>query len=789
MVTSSPGFEVTWDGNDGEFFGGPVPDNAALAINGSLPFSTTPTSVHAPTHVEAHLNDGNYGNAKSHINGPGSPEPTHMGIALPGLFQLEGIAFGRDNNGVQLDRTLGLYTLQITTVTNPNAGTPDGDWTTVGTVDYQNPTPLRHRYAIATDGGDPVSATGVRIILANAEIGIDELELYAVGVVPIARLFPVEDGGAIVAANNLAVGATAFAKDVLAGRAIGSLNDQTVGDASAWVGDTPDSFAGLRFGGLEAVRSIAFGRDNTGAQTNRSLGEYTLQITEVASPDETTPDEDWTTIATILYEAGEPADPHLRHRFNYFTTEMATGIRLLTPDGAAIDELEVYAEAWVLPSIMITPAAGFSASWDGNSGAHFGVPVPDNLALASNGGSAFASNDPSPHAPTHAVVKLNDGFYGNANSHINGGGPSPGHMGIALPELTALSGISWGRDNITRTQIDRSRGVYTLQFTAVEAPDATTPDEDWTTIAEFVYGPASVSLRHQYEIGTSGGGPIVATGVRLLLSEHRICIDEIELYGGAAPPPAGPKLDVTRDGTTGDLTLRWDSQDGRLYDVRSEADLSAPEPITWPIFGGNQDLVATPPENVLTFPLPAEATRFFVVEEFPAPPESVFSDDFESGEGGWTKGFDDPTGNTVWELGAPSSPGPSAANSPSICWGTNLSATYEFDAMTWLRSPAINLTNAAGATLCYHRFIDIEIAGAELFDWGEVSVLDVDDNDSVIDVIEADITGTSADWEKVTLVLPAAALGKMIKIEFRLESDDFMNQAGFYVDDVTVTVP
>ena len=67
------------------------------------------------------------------------------------------------------------------------------------------------------------------------------------------------------------------------------------------------------------------------------------------------------------------------------------------------------------------------------------------------------------------------------------------------------------------------------------------------------------------------------------------------------------------------------------------------------------------------------------------------------------------------------------------------SATYEFDAMTWLRSPAINLTNAAGATLCYHRFIDIEIAGAELFDWGEVSVLDADDNDSVIDVIEADI--------------------------------------------------
>jgi hypothetical protein len=37
--------------------------------------------------------------------------------------------------------------------------------------------------------------------------------------------------------------------------------------------------------------------------------------------------------------------------------------------------------------------------------------------------------------------------------------------------------------------------------------------------------------------------------------------------------------------------------------------------------------------------------------------------------------------------------------------------------------------------------------------------------------------------------LPAEALGKTIMIEFRLTSDEFMNLNGWYLDDVTVTVP
>jgi len=252
---------------------------------------------------------------------------------------------------------------------------------------------------------------------------------------------------------------------------------------------------------------------------------------------------------------------------------------------------------------------------------------------------------------------------------------------------------------------------------------------------------------------------------------------------------------VSHDPPSDEVTISWDSQSGRLYNLRSETDPSSALPIDWAIFGGFQDLAATPPENSVTFPLPADPFRLFVVEDFAAPPESVFADNFESGQGQWTTGRDDLNGNTLWEHGTPSNVGPVPPGIPlpsgSNCFGTNLAGNYAFDAKAWLRSPAIPLTNAAGATLCYERFIDVEPPAPDPFDWGTVSVLDASD-DSEIAVIETDIIDATAGWEKVASPIPAAALGKTIKLEFRLESDDFDENgpfAGFYIDDVNVTVP
>ena len=97
-----------------------------------------------------------------------------------------------------------------------------------------------------------------------------------------------------------------------------------------------------------------------------------------------------------------------------------------------------------------------------------------------------------------------------------------------------------------------------------------------------------------------------------------------------------------------------------------------------------------------------------------------------------------------------------------------------------------DLTTAAEATLIYWRFTDIEPD----FDSGSVAVLDAS-NDTVIATIAMGIDGLSAAWTEIRQPLPPAALGKTIKIEFRLQSDDFEDELafdGFYVDDVQVTV-
>ena len=128
--------------------------------------------------------------------------------------------------------------------------------------------------------------------------------------------------------------------------------------------------------------------------------------------------------------------------------------------------------------------------------------------------------------------------------------------------------------------------------------------------------------------------------------------------------------------------------------------------------------------------------------------------------------------------------GPTAANSAPNCFGTNLDADYAIDANVWLRSPVIDLTNVGEATLHYFNFVEIEAA----FDFGRVAVLNASD-DSELAEVAFPVDGVGAGWKKSSHAIPAEALGKLIKLEFRFQADNFNNLAGWYIDDVTVTAP
>lgn len=255
--------------------------------------------------------------------------------------------------------------------------------------------------------------------------------------------------------------------------------------------------------------------------------------------------------------------------------------------------------------------------------------------------------------------------------------------------------------------------------------------------------------------------------------------------------------DVSRDDATGEFTISWESAHGELYNLRSETDPSS-DPGIWPIFEDKMDIPATPPVNTLSVPYSADPKRFFVVESFPVPPTSVYSEDFEGGAAGWTTGVDpaDTDMNTAWELGTPSNAvfgGPPTAQSGTTCYGTNLTANYGISSNTWLRSPAIDLSAAtASATVTFQQWVDMD--AFDNLDRGTVRVLDavgLPGTVTELGVVQADITGLGAlDWVAFSADLPAAALGQSIVLEFIFESDpdDFADASGWYVDDLEVTV-
>ena len=389
--------------------------------------------------------------------------------------------------------------------------------------------------------------------------------------------------------------------------------------------------------------------------------------------------------------------------------------------------------------------------------------------------------------------------------------------GIVAWGNSNLDGLKW-HARLNATTVDGPLGALRLEIQGARAVATTSvadgqwhhaaivfqedADPDVTDIVFYLDGeidPISQSLSVPIDTQTEGAGALPVTlggryqgstlrGFDGNLADIRIYdtgLSQAEvqtIMSGAEGPRL--QLDINRE-AGGDLNISWESQEGMLYSLRSDTDLSEVPLDKWPVFGGLENLEATPPRNSVSFPMPIDEERFFVVEEIPPPPVPIFTEDFESGALGWTTGSDDQPG-TVWELGTPVGAGPAAANSRVNCFGTNLSGPYTLDANVWLRSPAIDLTTAAGATLNYHRWIDIE----EMFDFGRVAVLDAGDG-SELAVLDFPLDGISVDWELVSKRIPAAALGKLVVIEFRLDTDniDGVAFAGFYIDDVVVTVP
>jgi hypothetical protein len=385
-----------------------------------------------------------------------------------------------------------------------------------------------------------------------------------------------------------------------------NLNDGLYGNSHSWisangVGGTtdPDPFAGLSFGGSVAITNIAWGRDNGdtsageacgGTCTDRVLGTYRLQYTQVAAPDATTPETGdastgWAEIGSVTYvNAALPFfAPYLRHRFDLASGGgplNATGLRIKVSNGSLdLDEIEVNTSVTAPPPagpLGLNPAVGYTLTWDGNNGDFFdpgpGAAPPSNRALASQGTTPFTSSDLGPllAIPFHLAENLNDGLYGNSHSWISANGvggnsdPDP-FAGLNFNGTIGLTNIAWSRDNGDNGEFigtDRALGTYTLQITTIPAPDATTTQTDdpatgWATLGTVAYRRAEPPtftpyLRHRFDVAV-GGAPIPATGLRIKVSDGTIDLDEIEVNTAAVRP--SPHLNISRSGNN--VVLSW----------------------------------------------------------------------------------------------------------------------------------------------------------------------------------------------------------------------------------------
>ncbi len=367
-----------------------------------------------------------------------------------------------------------------------------------------------------------------------------------------------------------------------------NLNDGFYGNFNAWMGAsaaTPPFFVALDLGALREFRAVAWGRDNGndvgdacgGQCTDRSLGQYTLQFMQGST---------WVTVATFDYvsseddAAGGGFTSYLRHEYRVTTGSgdpiLARFVRLLVPAsgigaGTAIDELEVHVDPISPPPppppppFDINPADGFALTWDGNDGDFFdaaappqGARAPDNLALASSGATAFSSGDLGPELGLgfHVAANVNDGFFGNINAWMGATAATPPfHVGVDLGGTFPVDRVAWGRDNGNDDTdscggqcADRWQGTYQIQVT--QSPDPAGPGAAWITVGSVAYTTSvddlvgdqfTAYLRHEFAISTSGGEPISATGVRLLVPATGIgggtAIDELEVHE-AGPPDA-----------------------------------------------------------------------------------------------------------------------------------------------------------------------------------------------------------------------------------------------------------
>ena len=415
-----------------------------------------------------------------------------------------------------------------------------------------------------------------------------------------------------------------------------------------------------------------------------------------------------------------------------------------------------------------------------------GVITNNRFEVGTPGGTQGINNWPANEGPEFAIDGVGQKYLNFAEFNSGVLVTSSGGLSVATSMTLWAANDAIPRDpasyELYGTTSDVSGvGPFDLdQFTLISSGDLALPD------SRNQGGNADLDEANSQTVFFSNSDAytsylIVFPTVKNEASANSMQIAEIQLGGEFGP---GTPLRFEVEGLGDDLIFTFDSQPGKVYDILTSRDPeNEPNPSLWEVW--QENIIATPPENVETFQRPSDPNRFFVLVEKVAP--AFFAEDFENGAEGWTARVNDAVGATLWELGSPNaSTGPlRGADGSANAFTTNI-GRYESDSDIALRSPVIDLTaeGITEVTLSFQQFRDAD----GFSDRGFVRVLRSGDL-SELSAFDADLTAFDVDWTEFSASLPSSVIGETIVIEFQFISDESADDfSGWSIDNVEINV-
>jgi len=168
-------------------------------------------------------------------------------------------------------------------------------------------------------------------------------------------------------------------------------------------------------------------------------------------------------------------------------------------------------------------------------------------------------------------------------------------------------------------------------------------------------------------------------------------------------------------------------------------------------------------------------------------PSEYYRETFEGSDGGWTTGGT----SSSWAYGEPMGDEIAAAYGGTGAWVTNLSGDYNSNEMSWVQSPAIDLSAASDdpvlefalnhetESCCDEGWVEVSTDGTTWTKLGTEGAFWYNDSSD-------EWTGLSGGWRLVRHVLTGMAGEATVYVRVVLSSDGSVQREGFGVDTVVV---